>query len=474
MTRARWRRTRSSSRRPICARLPARRSWAPVRRFRESRSTSWATRVATRRRSARTRTPAGLRRRRRRRLHRHLRRRLHLRLRPRRSARAARSRSTTLTTATPYPSTCVVSGVSGTVSDVNVNLDGMSHTFPDDVDMLLVSPDGQNAIFMSDAGGGTDIVSCNLTLDDEAATAVPDATALACPGSYKPANYEPGDPFPAPAPTPSGSVNLSTFDGGTANGTWSLYIVDDASGDLGTITSWSLNVTGGGPPRLRLRLRLRRRPRHLRRLRRLRHLRHLRRLRHQAVAAARSRSTTPARPRRTRPPASSQASPGRSATSTSPSPGSATRSRPTSTCCSSHRAGRTRSSCPMRAAATPLELRPDVRRPGAHPDPRRDADLSGDLPAGELRARRPVPGPGTDAERERQPVDLQRRRTQRHLVAVHRRRRGRRLGTITSWSLNVTGGGPPPPPLRLPAAASASAASATSATTASATSAAWL
>ena len=57
--------------------------------------------------------------------------------------------------ATPYPSTCVVSGVTGTVSDVNVNINGLTHTYPDDIDMLLVSPDGQNAIFMSDAGGGT-------------------------------------------------------------------------------------------------------------------------------------------------------------------------------------------------------------------------------------------------------------------------------------------------------------------------------
>ena len=189
--------------------------------------------------------------------------------------------------ATPYPSTCVVSGVTGTVSDVNVNLNGMSHTYPDDIDMLLVSPDGQNAIFMSDAGGGNAVVGCNLTLDDEAATVLPDSTALACPGSYKPANYEPGDPFPAPAPAPSGSVNLSTFDGGTANGTWSLYIVDDAGGDVGTITSWSLNVTGGGPPppppppppphlhrRLHLRHRLRRHLRHLRHLRLRRRHRH--------------------------------------------------------------------------------------------------------------------------------------------------------------------------------------------------------
>ena len=135
------------------------------------------------------------------------------------------------------------------------------------------SPGGQNAIFMSDAGGQTDLVNCDLTIDDEAPAVLPDDTQIACPGNYQPANYEPGDPFPAPAPAPSGSVALSTFDGGTPNGTWSLYVVDDAAVDVGSIAGWSLTIAAGGPRRLLLR--------HLRRLRhrRLRLRRHRPRLR---------------------------------------------------------------------------------------------------------------------------------------------------------------------------------------------------
>src|SRR6476646_733066 len=143
--------------------------------------------------------------------------------------------------ATPYPSTCVVSGLSGSITDVNVQINGLSHTYPDDIDMLLVSPSGQNAIFMSDAGGSFDVVNCDLTIDDEAPVVLPDGSQLAC-RSYQPANYEPGDPFPAPAPAPSGSVALSTFDVGSPNGTWSLYVVDDAAADVGSITSWSLTI----------------------------------------------------------------------------------------------------------------------------------------------------------------------------------------------------------------------------------------
>ena len=115
--------------------------------------------------------------------------------------------------------------------------------------MLLVGPGGQNAKVMSDAGGSLESQSVNLMLDDEAATQLPDSAQITS-GSYRPADYEPGtDVFPAPAPAPSGNVNLSTFDGLSANGTWNLYLVDDAGADMGNLTGWSLTITtSGGPP----------------------------------------------------------------------------------------------------------------------------------------------------------------------------------------------------------------------------------
>ena len=54
--------------------------------------------------------------------------------------------------ATPYPSTISVSGLSGTITDVNVTLTGFSHTAPSDVALLLVGPQGQNTILMSGNG----------------------------------------------------------------------------------------------------------------------------------------------------------------------------------------------------------------------------------------------------------------------------------------------------------------------------------
>jgi hypothetical protein len=56
--------------------------------------------------------------------------------------------------ADPYPSSIDVSGFKpGTITDLNLTLHGFSHTFPEDVDVLLVAPDGRNAVVMGDVGG---------------------------------------------------------------------------------------------------------------------------------------------------------------------------------------------------------------------------------------------------------------------------------------------------------------------------------
>src|SRR5262245_66109863 len=47
-----------------------------------------------------------------------------------------------------------VTFVWGRVTDVQVTLSGLSHSFPDDLDFLLLGPRGTNLEFWSDAGGG--------------------------------------------------------------------------------------------------------------------------------------------------------------------------------------------------------------------------------------------------------------------------------------------------------------------------------
>ncbi len=161
--------------------------------------------------------------------------------------------------ADPYPSNITVSGVPTTFTKVTVTLINMSHTFPGDVDVLLVSPTGRKFILLSDVLGSSDWTGQTYTFDDDAAALVPSSGTEPGTGTYKPTNYGTGDLFPAPAPaapylTPAtaGTDTLTSaftgVAGGDPNGTWSLYVVDDASIDSGSFAGgWSISFTTSSP-----------------------------------------------------------------------------------------------------------------------------------------------------------------------------------------------------------------------------------
>jgi subtilisin-like proprotein convertase family protein len=157
--------------------------------------------------------------------------------------------------AAPYPSTILVSGAPTTITGITVSFATMNHTFPDDVDVLLVSPTGRKMIVMSDAGLSNDWVNANITLDDAAAALMSDSGNNPS-GTYKPTNYtaaQDGFVAPAPAgpyltPAPSGTDTLTSaftgVAGGNPNGTWNLYVVDDAATDVGNFNGgWSLTLS---------------------------------------------------------------------------------------------------------------------------------------------------------------------------------------------------------------------------------------
>jgi uncharacterized repeat protein (TIGR01451 family)/uncharacterized delta-60 repeat protein len=149
------------------------------------------------------------------------------------------------TIAAPYPSTIDVSGIAGTVSKITVTLSNLSHTFPDDIDVLLVSPSGQKIVLMSDAGGGSGnpISNRTITFDDFAPNNLPDSTLISS-GTYKPTDYNPSDSFPVPAPAGPYNSTLSVLNGSNPNGTWSLYVADDLFFNSGVISNgWSLAIT---------------------------------------------------------------------------------------------------------------------------------------------------------------------------------------------------------------------------------------
>ena len=146
---------------------------------------------------------------------------------------------------TPYASTINVAGMSGVVTKVTVTINGLAHTNPDDFDILLSSPDGRRMLLISDVGGGNDITGVNLTFDDAAATLLDNSTVITS-GSYKPTNFGVNDVLSAPAPVGpyADPQQLSTFNGATPNGDWSLWVYDDLNGNSGQITGgWSLTLT---------------------------------------------------------------------------------------------------------------------------------------------------------------------------------------------------------------------------------------
>ena len=147
----------------------------------------------------------------------------------------------------PYPSSIGVSGFPRKLAKVTVTLDGVTHSFPDDLDLMLVDPSGHRVMLMSDAGGSTPVSNVTLTLDDDVLSPLPDASPMAS-VSARPSDYEVGDVFPAPAPGGPVSNQLSTMRGYDPNGLWQLYVADDAVGDSGSIArGWCLNLTAVAP-----------------------------------------------------------------------------------------------------------------------------------------------------------------------------------------------------------------------------------
>ena len=145
-------------------------------------------------------------------------------------------------TSTDVPQTIptVVGQVSSTITvpgnpriadiDVAINLD---HTFMQDLDVHLVSPAGNDNGLFTDIGAGTVgglQTKMDLVIDDEAG--LPPAFAMSAPFHIQ----------------PELAYRLSWFDGTNAGGTWTLTLRDDATGDGGTLNSWSITICEPPPP----------------------------------------------------------------------------------------------------------------------------------------------------------------------------------------------------------------------------------
>lgn len=151
--------------------------------------------------------------------------------------------------AKPFPSQIVVSGIGTGLTGLTVTLHSVGHTFPDDLDIALVGPTGAAIVLQSDCGGSAAMGKVTYTFSDSGVTSLPDGGDIVA-GSYRPADCESRSEFAAlhaalPGTPSGGTASLATVFGGTdPNGTWSLFVLDDSTGDSGIIQEgWSITIT---------------------------------------------------------------------------------------------------------------------------------------------------------------------------------------------------------------------------------------
>jgi hypothetical protein len=148
-----------------------------------------------------------------------------------------------------------VSGLSGVVTRVSVRLEGLTHSYPADLDILLADPSGRRVMVMSDVGYDFPVEGVTLEIGDDGFDSLPEVDPLVS-GVFSPTDYEPGDPFLG---FPEGFAyghSLTELTGRNPNGAWSLYIMDDRGVDTGVLAEgWRLILeTGPLPPRPTLRI----------------------------------------------------------------------------------------------------------------------------------------------------------------------------------------------------------------------------
>src|SRR5215211_406831 len=116
-----------------------------------------------------------------------------------------------------------IPGTGGRVKGLRVRIGHITHTYDGDLTLRLISPDGRSVTLVSGKGDNGDDFA-DTVFDDSATARITSTTAAPFTGSFKPA--EP----------------LSGLDGAPLSGSWTLKVVDGASGDFGALDAWGLDV----------------------------------------------------------------------------------------------------------------------------------------------------------------------------------------------------------------------------------------
>jgi subtilisin-like proprotein convertase family protein len=119
-------------------------------------------------------------------------------------------------------SAIAVSGIVSPVTSITVTLT-LTHTYDDDLDILLIDPEG-NTIALSLNNGGSDDNYTATIFSDQSLNPISGGTAPFT-GTFAP------------------EQNLANLLPGLINGSWTLRIVDEVAVDEGNLETWSLNFT---------------------------------------------------------------------------------------------------------------------------------------------------------------------------------------------------------------------------------------
>lgn len=141
-------------------------------------------------------------------------------------------------------SVIAVSGTGTSLTSVTVNIPNISHTYYDDLDIMLISPTGQRIILMSDCGGNNSGTGNRNYTFVQGGTVLSNGAAPTASGNVSPTNFD------VDAAWPDGAPNITAMNQftGNPNGNWTLRVLDDAGGDTGCLNGgWSITIVATTP-----------------------------------------------------------------------------------------------------------------------------------------------------------------------------------------------------------------------------------
>jgi subtilisin-like proprotein convertase family protein len=168
---------------------------------------------------------------------------------------------------TGYQNSLNLSGLQGTIVDVNLNLNitggfngdyyvYLTHNSTVSILLNRVGRTAGSAVGYPDGGFGPTTQGARFTLDDQTGTDVHlyRTVPFTLNGGQLAGTWQPDGRFIDPLSTgatfdsTARSNNLGLFNGMNPNGTWTLYLADVSSGGEGTLVSWGMDIVTSAVP----------------------------------------------------------------------------------------------------------------------------------------------------------------------------------------------------------------------------------